>query len=345
MTEARLPDTEPTTDLFTRNGFEGPASLLVRQQYTPTYRKVSGSYAPRRLEPWNSLTEAPDPRDLPVTILRGPRVRIEVWNRDHDTPFAVRDVHHDQLIYVLDGHARLETDFGVLDLDPLDAVLLSRSVSFRLTRVRSLQTLIVATESTLHLKPSNAAVLDPSAIDTPRPYDEPARPDGEHELIVRHGDETTSYFYEQDPVHVLQAVGAPAVQRFSMGAVRPLTVPGASSPPASLVVDPTTETMIYYLGARDTGRPPVHHNADYDEIGIYAKGPGPLGALTVPGSAVWVPKGLIHHGPDEDVPEGYIAWLIETRAHLELTEAGQRIARLAETTAFHVHPSEGAQQS
>jgi homogentisate 1,2-dioxygenase len=39
------------------------------------------------------------------------------------------------------------------------------------------------------------------------------------------------------------------------------------------------------------------------------------------------------------VPEGYVAWLIETRANLELTEAGRRIATLAETSEFDVHPT------
>lgn len=343
MTDTIPGDAPPLTDLFTRNGFEGPASLLVRGQYTPAYKRVSGDYAPRRLNVWETHPDADDPRALPVAVLDSPRVRFEVWNRSVDTPFALRDVHHDQVVYVLEGRARLETDFGILDLKPMDTVLLSRAVTFRLTEVDDLKLLIVGTENALHFKPANDAVLNPAMVDFPRPYDGPPRQDAEHEVVVRHADETTSFYYDEDPLHILQAVGAPAVIRFNMGDVHPLTVKGVASPPAKLIDDPTTETLFFYLGAREGGRPPVHHNADYDEIGVYAKGPGALGGMDVPGTVVWVPKGVIHHGPEEDVPEGYVAWLFETRANLALTDAGRAIAHLAETEAFHVHPTDSGQ--
>ncbi len=339
MAEALPPDGAPLVDLYTRNGFAGPATIMVRQQYSPEYTRVEGEYVPYRLEAWRSHQEAGDPRALPVTILRSPTVRLDVWQRSEDTPFAVRDVHHDQVFYVLAGHARLETDFGVLDLEPMDMVRIPRSVAVRLVDVRELNLIVLATVSSLTVAPENDAVLNPAHVDVPRPYDSPGWPAGEYELVIRHGDRTTSYFYDCDPLPIIQASGAPVVQRFNLAAVHPLTVQGAVSPPARLVDDPTTETMIFYLGARENGRPPVHHNADYDEIGVYVAGPGAFGAMTVPGTTVWVPKGVIHQGPEENVPEGYVAWLIETRANLELTEAGRRIAQLAETNRFEVHPS------
>lgn len=157
--------------------------------------------------------------------------------------------------------------------------------------------------------------------------------------MIRHGEDTTTYFYDHDPLPIVEVSGASVVQRFNLGNVTPLSAEVTGGPPARLMDDPTTETMIYYLGARDSGRPPIHHNADYDEIGVYAKGPSEFGALTTPGTAVWVPKGVIHQGPEENVPDGYVAWLFETRANLELTEAGRRIAVLAETNQFAAHPT------
>ncbi|WP_079174692.1 hypothetical protein [Streptomyces mirabilis] len=326
-------------DLYTRNGFAGPATVLIRQQYTPNFTRVQGDYAPYRLEAWRSDPEPGDPRALPVTILRSPTVRVDVWQRAQDTPFAVKDVYHDQIFYVLDGHARLETDFGVLDLQPMDMVRIPRSVALRLADVRALHLIILATTEPLDINPQNQAVLSPAHVETPRGYDTPGWLTAEYELVIRHGEHTTSYFYDYDPLPIIQASGAPVVQRFNLANVHPMIVEGVSSPPARLMDGPAIDTMIFYLGARDSGRPPVHHNADYDEIGVYAKGPGVLGAIAVPGTAVWVPKGVIHQGPEENVPEGYIAWLIETRSHLELTDAGRRIAQLAETNQFAVHPT------
>ncbi|MGW2523491.1 hypothetical protein ACWC09_42225 [Streptomyces sp. NPDC001617] len=340
MTETLPPaNGAPLMDLYTRNGFAGPSTVMLRRQYTPTYTRVEGDYTPRRLEAWHPLSEAADPRALPVTILRGPTVRLDVWQRTEDTPFAMRDVHHDQVFNVLEGHARLETDFGVLDLKPMDIVRIPRSVALRLVDVQELHLIILATANPVNVNPENDSVLNPAQVDLPRAYENPGGQPGEYELVLRHGEHTTSYFYDYDPLPIMQASGAPVVQRFNLSDVHPLTVKGVGSPPAQLMTDPTTETMIYYLGSRESSRPPVHHNADYDEIGIYVKGPGALGAVAMPGTAVWVPKGVIHQGPEENVPEGYVAWLIETRANLELTEAGRRISKLAETTEFDVHPT------
>jgi len=87
-------------------------------------------------------------------------------------------------------------------------------------------------------------------------------------------------------------------------------------------------------------RPPIHHNADYDEIILYVGGPGAYGACAVPGTLTIVPKGVTHHGPSEDVPEGYAAFLIETRATLRFTDAALPSSKLMETGRYGVHPSE-----
>jgi homogentisate 1,2-dioxygenase len=254
----------------------------------------------------------------------------------------LKDVYRDQVLYVQEGHARLETDFGVLDLAPLDMVRIPRSVGLRLVDVKELRLFIVASVNPLNVDPENDAVLSPALVDTPRGYENPMGAPGEHELVVRHGEHMTSYFFDYDPLAIIESVGAPVVQRFNLANVNPLVVKGVAAPPAQLISDPTTETMFYYMGAREGGRPPVHHNADYDEIAIYGQGPGAFGALSVPGLTVWVPKGVIHQGPEEYVPEGFVGWLFETRANLVLTEAGRQIAHLMETTAFDVHPSEAA---
>ena len=330
---------QPQPDLYTRNGFAGPATGMVRGTYSPEFTRVEGDYRPQRFETWHA-EPAVGPRALPSTILDGGRVRLDLWHREVDTPFAVRDVHHDQLLYVLEGSARLETDFGVLDIEPLDMVLLPKAVTFRLTDVRSLRLIILVNAEPLRIEPENAAVLNPFLhVGTPRPYEDPLGRPGEHEVLIRHGRACTSYFYDYDPLAIVTTVGAPVVQRFNLANVSPLGVKGGGAPPARLLSDPATETMIYYLGSRESGQPPVHHNADYDEIGIYCCGPASFGAMTTPGTLVWVPKGIIHRGPEENVPEGYVAWLFETRANLELTEAGRGIAELTETTMFGVHPS------
>ncbi len=333
------PSEDINVDLYSRNGFQGPVTTMVRSSYSPGYTRVQGSYRPQRLHTWT--LDATDVRGFPVTVLNSATVRFDLWHRDIDTPFAIRDVRHDQLFFVEGGRARLETDFGVLDLEPLDMVVVPRAVSYRLSRVDSLRLMILVTPEQLEVTPDSSEVLNADVhVHVPRPYESGEERSGEQELVVRHDNDSTSYFYDYDPLPVQRVEGAPVVQRFNLSNVSPSASAGpVASPPARLVSGAKSETLVFYLGARDSARPPVHHNADYDEIGVYACGPGVFGHMTVPGTMVWVPKGLIHQGPEENVPEGYVAWLLETRAHLELTTAGAEIAELMETSLFGAHPS------
>ena len=63
--------------------------------------------------------------------------------------------------------------------------------------------------------------------------------------------------------------------------------------------------------------------------------------MTDPGTMVWTPKGMTHWGPTEHVPEGYGAWLLETRGTIRLTDAALGIAAPMETGAFGFHEAGG----
>ena len=71
-------------------------------------------------------------------------------------------------------------------------------------------------------------------------------------------------------------------------------------------------------------------NADFDEVICYVRGPGVRGGCSEPGTLTCVPKGVIHHGPSENVPEGYQAWLMETRATLRWTSEAIAASALME---------------
>ncbi|MDT0442957.1 cupin domain-containing protein [Streptomyces johnsoniae] len=339
-----VPPEPPHLDLYTRNGFTGPATPIVRAQYPPPYSRVHGSYAPHRMEVGALVTGwPPEPRALPVPLLAGEGVSVEAARREVPMPFALRNVRADELHYVLRGQARLETDHGVLDVRAGDFVLLPRAVTYRFGAVAEpLEEIVVVTEDRLTLRTDD----DPEVLDTRRHVDAPA-PQGpppaaeeEYEVVIRHGDGLTSFFHPVDPLPCLAVEGTPAVRRFRIEDVHAPDPAARPDPmPVCLLGDDATRTMIYSVGSRRTPRPPVHRNADYDEVIVYVAGPGAYGAVDAPGTLLWTPKGVAHQGPEEDVPGGYRAWLLETRAFLSPTPAGRAVARLMETSEFGVHPS------
>jgi homogentisate 1,2-dioxygenase len=339
------PQVPPNIDLYTRNGFAGPMATIVRGQYSPPYVRVSGNYAPYRFDVHDvSDTAFAESRALPVAVLEGTGVSVEVAYRSEATAVAVRNVLADELHFVLEGGGRLDTDFGVLQVRAGDFVLLPRAVTYRYAEVTSpLREIVVVTESRLAVDPENApGVLNVDLhVDAPTPDPAIDRGAGEYEVVIRHGREFTSYFYDYDPLPSLAVVGAPIVRRFNIENVHGLSVESGGLMPPRLINDASTRTLVFYLGSHKSERPPIHHNADYDEVIFYVAGPGHYGAVGEPGTVTWTPKGIVHQGPDEDVPEGYEAWLLETRAPLSLTPAGREIGRLMETGQFGIHPSVG----
>ena len=94
--------------------------------------------------------------------------------------------------------------------------------------------------------------------------------------------------------------------------------------------------MLYTLSARPGNRPPIHVNADYDEMIFYFAGPDPWGHVSEPGTFTWVPKGVTHQGPPENAAIGYSAWLLESRTTLRLTPQGLAASQPMETGLYGV---------
>jgi len=331
------PDGAPNVELFTRNGFAGPLSTLIRGQYCPPYTSVSGSYRPHRYLPQTISDEAfEDPRALPISLLEGEGVSVEFAKRSAESPYAYRNVFADEIHYVLTGTARLETDFGAYDVKRGDIVLLPRAVSYRFAEAADLAELLIVTRSQMELDPEHTphSLNIEKAVDVPDVNPGLDRGAGEHEVLVRHGQQFTSYVFDFDPLTTLAVDGPPIVQRFNISDFHGLG-PDAGPMPCRMFNDQSTNTLVYYLGSRpDSQRPPIHHNADYDEVILYVDGPGHYGAVSSTGTFTHTPKGLVHHGPSENVAEGYQAILLETRASLTPTANGRDVSEQIELALF-----------
>lgn len=128
--------------------------------------------------------------------------------------------------------------------------------------------------------------------------------------------------------------GQVPVWKLNLAAIQPLTYLTHGGPPDSFAETSDRDLLFYTLSARSGDRPPMHHNADFDELIFYFRGPGAYGSLATPGQLAWVPKSVAHWGPNEDVPQGYLAWLVESTGTMRLTPAGAAAARLMETGEF-----------
>ena len=339
--------TEPdvNVELYSRSGFGGPFTTIIRAQYLPDFTRAQGDYAPRRFHTWEiDDSNFAGHYVLPAAILEGAGLAIEVNRLSKPTGYALKNVGADELHYVVSGSGELDTMVGVLQVRAGDFIRIPRGIAYRWNSVTSpLYEIIVATDSEITVDPQNAPGTFNADLhlDVPVPHGRPGGPvEGEYSVLYRHGAEVTSYCFDYDPLPCLDVKGAPPVVRVNIEHVHGLSVDEGGLQPARLFGSTSGRELFFGINSRRSDRPPVHHNVDYDEIICYAQGPTPWGEVDTPGTITWVPKGALHQGPEEDVHPGYKAWLLETRVNLTMTPVGREIARIMETNQYGVHPSD-----
>jgi homogentisate 1,2-dioxygenase len=334
----------PGAHLYTRDGFLGDLCVAIRPHTIYQYVSVDGPHAPRRLRLADIETaDRSDPYALPTVFATSRHdVTLSVSARTAPMPYVFRNTECDEVHFVQDGELEYVTDFGTLRAAPGDFVGIGRTVSYRVNPL-SAATLrvIVETPEVVQVKPPAPFGMVNFGRDFKRPLIEPPAVDGETEIWLKSFDGVTKFVAPHNPLACLAiADGVAPAWQLNLKSIAPLAYPNAGGPPGQFAQTPSTDVMLYSLSARPpAARPPQHHNADYDEVIFYFAGPGAYGEMTEPGLMVWTPKGVTHWGPEEFVPDGYWAWLIETRGTLRLTTAGLAASVPMETGVFGVHPS------
>lgn len=340
MADVRDAPAGPHVHLWSRDGFLGSKALAVRPAYTPTYFSVTGPHAPHRLNVFDiDADDAEDAEALPTPILTSRTgIAIALTRRKQLMPFTFRNAEADELYFVQSGSARFVTDFGTIDAAELDFVFLPRAVSYRIEPLddRFVGVILESPEPLAFESGLPNGMIDiATAVRTPTITQPEIVPAGRHRLFIKSFDGITRYEMAHDPLQAVRLMGGETpVWAMNLRAVNPSPQPPRKGPPAHFLTTPDTGIRSFSLSARVAERPPIHHNADYDEIILFAAGPGAWGSISEPGTLTWVPKAVTHHGPVENVPEGYQAWLIEIRPTLRLTPAAAPHAALIETGEY-----------
>jgi homogentisate 1,2-dioxygenase len=333
----------PNAHLWSRDGFLGTNAIALRAAYTPSYLSANGPHAPRRLNLVDLVSGDRERADgLPAELMTSKTgVKLSVSQRRAPMPFTIRNAEADEVHFVQSGRCRFDTDFGSLEARPLDFVCIPKAVSYRVEPL-SPDLVVVILESP-----------EPVIFDTPAPFGmvnfgaevrraaitQGAPKAGPHILLIKSEDGITQFEMAADPLPAIAQVGGiTPVWALNLAGIVPVSYGKSGGPPAQFLSTASTGVMLYSLSARPGKRPPVHHNADYDEIVFYAAGPGSWGKVSQPGTLTWVPKAVTHHGPTEDVPEGYLAWLLETRSTMRFTAAALEKASPMETGLYDFQP-------
>ena len=320
---------------WSREGFYGAGFHIMRPLHVPDFHSVQGPHAPHRLQIGQVVT--PDGRDaeaLPTTVMISPSgVRISISARSEPMPFLMQNVEADEVYFVQSGELGFATIYGNITGRAGDFVFIPRAIPYQIQSVNG-PALALVIESPGGLRFDARPEFSPKTKFAH--IKESAVTAGEVILLVKSFDGITRYVKPYSPLAVA-SVGDDASPVWKL-ALKDIP-PNPEGHPTQFAASPNNDELLYTLSARQRRRPPIHYNADYDEVVYYFVGPGAWGKVTEPGTLTWVPKGIAHHGPSEDVAEGYLAWMLESRTTLRLTDVGKQDAQLMETDYYGVHPS------
>lgn len=342
-------DKAPIIEGWSRNGFLGERAGLVRSDYSPDYISVRGPHAPRRLQIADiSADDCDDPAALPTAFATAKSgLQLSVSRRAAPMPFVLRNVEAEEIHFIQEGQMAFHTEYGSITGEPGDFVHIPRSIAYRAIPVRTpVVDLIVECAGPLKFDTPAPAGMIHFGRHVHRAKPQAARDDAPRTLVLKCEDGITVFEKGFDPLASRQQLAdVSPVWKLNLAHIQPVAYWPNGGPPSHFLASPNNEVLFYTLSARPGHRPPIHINADYDEIIHYFRGPDAWGGVSEPGTFTWVPKGVPHQGPSEDMPNGYLAFLLETRTTLRLTEAGLKASQLMETGMYGRHESERQTQT
>jgi homogentisate 1,2-dioxygenase len=256
-------------------------------------------------------------------------------------PYCFRNADGDEVLFFHEGAARLETDFGNLDVVRGDYVVIPRGTVYRLAPTAPVKVLVIETAGAVGVPDRGIvgqhALFDPAVMDVPElgPLTEPDRP---WQLKIQRLGRITTVTYPHHPITTVGWRGNLTVKRINVADIRPMMSERYHLPPTAHVTFMAAGVVICSFLPRglETGDPgalkvPFYHaNIDYDEVLFYHDGDFFSRAGVSAGMVTFHPQG-IHHGPQPGAVAAAVtkqrtneqAVMIDTRRPLEMTAAGQ----------------------
>lgn len=294
-----------------RSGFFGAASHLYRLHPPTGWTKMEGPLKPHLIDT-NLLTptDQTDPEGEPVIFLWNNDIRMMISRRSHAMPFLFRNADGDEVHFVHRGSGRFETDYGVVDYERGDYIVIPRGTNYRIIPDTE-DNFFLIVESTGEMnQPSKEvkgligqhALYDPAVVTTPELAPINHEP-GEYRVRVKRLGEYTEITYPFDPLDVVGWKGDLTVWKINVRDIRPVMSHRAHLPPSAHTTFLTDNAVMCTFLPRpleedeDALKVPFYHrNTDYDEVLFYHDGDFFSRDNIKPGMVTLHPIG-IHHGP------------------------------------------------
>ena len=326
---------------YAREGFFGRYAHLYRTHPPVNWESIEGSLRPRAYDAAEYFRDAVATYRRNI-LLENDDVEIAAATVGAPMNFYFRNADGDELYFIHEGEGRLETDFGPLNYERGDYLVVPRGTAHRFvpTRPTSLLETLAFSEFRFPEKGmlGQHALFDPAVIRVPdaTPVTDAAAP---RELRIRRSGEITRVTYPYCPLDVVGWKGTLTVWQLNVRDIRPILSDQYHLPPSAHTTFVANGFVVCTFLPRplENGDPKAlrvpfyHSNIDYDEVLFYHDGDFFSRTGIHPGMLTFHPQG-IHHGPQPGAvtrtagvrQTNEIAVMIDTRRPLRSTAAAAK---------------------
>jgi len=326
---------------FGRRGFFGRTSHLYRTEPPVNWTAIEGDLRPEAIAAAELRGLGGDWLAGRIAFLENDDVRLSMARLSVSMPYAFRNADADEILFVHRGAGRMDTDFGMLDYETGDYLVLPRGAAYRLTPSSETTALVIESTAEVELPERGPlgrhALFDLDVIEVPTPA--PAVVRAPNMVKVQRQRRISTITYPFDPLRTTAGwKGDLSVWRLNVRDIRPVSSERYHLPPPAhaTFTMPNVVVCTFLPRPLEAGDPqalrvPFYHaNIDYDEVLFYHGGDFFSRAGIRPGMVTFHPQG-IHHGPHPQAVAASKnktrtdeqAVMIDTRRPLVLTEAAR----------------------
>jgi len=299
-----------------RDGFFGPATHMYHRHPPTGWTSWEGPLRPRAFD-LTKLSGAGDGNSDPASpwgaseLLANAAVRLRFWALKSGMTELARNGDGDELLFVHQGAGALYCDYGHLDIEAGDYVVLPRGTMWRIDCAAPTEILLVEATGSSYRLPERGlvgahAIFDPAMLDVPAIDEAFLAQQAERKewrVRIKRRGQISTVTYPFNPLDAVGWKGDLAPVRLNVRDIRPLMSHRFHLPPSAHTTFVADRFVVCTFAPRPFESdatalkvPFFHNNDDYDEVIFYHAGDFFSRDNIHPGMLTFHPSGFTH-GP------------------------------------------------
>ena len=225
---------------MSKEGFFGPAAFFHHRRPPTGWTSFEGPLQPRAYE-LAKLASGPTSPWSAHEVLANAACRIRWWRLAQTMPGLARNADGDELLFVHAGRGTLYCDFGRLEIEPGDYVVVPRGTMWRIECAAPMDLLLVEATNSSYMLPDkglvgNHAIFDPALLDVPaidQAFLAQQSAPGPWVVEVKRRNQLSRITYDWNPLDAVGWHGELSVVRINVRHFRPLMSHRYHLPPSA----------------------------------------------------------------------------------------------------------------